>query len=41
MLIVLQIHDISFEIFFQSFMKFLPPAFNLKFYYDINGAWMY
>ena len=31
MLIVLQIHKVSFEIFFQSFMKVLPPAFNPKF----------
>ena len=31
MLIFLQIHEVSFETFFQSFMKFLPPAFNLKF----------
>ena len=31
MLIFLQIHEVLFEIFFQSFMKFLPPAFNLKF----------
>ena len=31
MLIVLQIHEVSFEIFFQYFMKFFPPVFNLKF----------
>ena len=31
MLIVFQIHKVSFEMFFQSPMEFLPPAFNLKF----------
>ena len=51
MLIVPQIHKVSFEIVFQPLMEVLPPAFSLKFYLilpdradfpdQINGAMMY